>query len=136
MLETVQMLFSVPLKAIFAIVGIGLMLIAVGVSIKDKIEPDKWGRIGSAIIGAVFIAIGLSSTIMSPLETGIDRMGDDYRILDGKSAGACSDECAKDSKCLAFTVRTAGDPLRCWLKDRVPKGIANKDYASGVKWLR
>ena len=132
MTEALHMLFTAPLKSIFAIVGICFLLMAVGVSIKDKIEPDKWGRVGSAIIGAIFIAIGLSSSIMGPLETGVDRMGDDYKILDVTSAGACSDLCASESRCLAFTFRTAGNPLRCWLKEKVPQGIA---FQLVTSWL-
>lgn len=131
--DILQIFLTLPLRVLLTIAGIGFLLISVGASIKEKIEPDKWGRIGSAVIGIVFIAIGLSSAQMGPLEQGFDRPGGDYRDFDLYSVETCRSICASEGRCLAFTFRSSGSPPHCWLKEIVPGKVANASYTSGVK---
>ena len=133
--EILQIIFTVPIKSILTFSGIGFLLIAIGVNIKDKIEPDKWGRIGSLAIGAILMIIGFSSAQMEPPERGIDRLGGDYGGLNLSSAKACSEVCALDDKCRAFTFgpRPGESNTYCWLKDSVPDKKPNESYTSGVK---
>ncbi len=63
-----------------------------------------------------------------------DFYGEDYRDfpvegLDG--AEVCSNECALDERCQAFSFSRMAN--RCWLKDRKPSLKDNKDTVSGEK---
>ncbi len=89
---------------------------------------------GAALI--VFFAILLISTSAQAdtltMEANTDRMGADYRRIDGSpSVEACHSACLSDKQCEAFTyVKSAH---HCWLKNGVPGPTPNNDTISGVK---
>ncbi len=65
-------------------------------------------------------------------EPNTDRMGGDYRRIDGApSVQFCQNQCAMDRKCAAYTyVKSA---FHCWLKEGAPNATANGDAVSGLK---
>lgn len=78
--------------------------------------------------GAVAAATGDTLT----MEGNTDRMGGDYRRIDGSpSVQACHSACAADKDCDAYTyVKSAH---HCWLKRGVPGPTPNNDAVSGIK---
>jgi hypothetical protein len=65
----------------------------------------------------------------------VDMPGNDYTSFDAPSAIACRNSCGGDSKCQAFTwVKPGiqGASGRCWLKDPVPRAVANDCCQSGT----
>jgi PAN domain/Trypsin len=65
------------------------------------------------------------------IETGIDRMGSDYKNLVTASAAACATECAKDGACLAYS--WLATTTRCYLKNAVPQTSVNANVTSDVR---
>ena len=59
MQDVLLRLVDVPLVRMFILSGIIFLMIAVLGKIEGKIEPGRIGRIGSAVLGAVLIVIGL-----------------------------------------------------------------------------
>ncbi|KAJ3021813.1 hypothetical protein HKX48_007696 [Thoreauomyces humboldtii] len=57
-----------------------------------------------------------------------DRKGGDYAASACPSPEACKDMCLDRKNCLAYVF----DGSKCWLKDRIPGGIAGKGMTSGV----
>jgi hypothetical protein len=60
MQDVILRLVDVPLVRMFILAGIFFLFLAVVGKIEGKIEPGSMGRIGSAILGAILMAIGLS----------------------------------------------------------------------------
>lgn len=58
--DVILKLVDVPLVRMFILAGIIFLMIAVLGKIEGKIEPGRLGRIGAAILGAVFILIGIA----------------------------------------------------------------------------
>lgn len=74
-----------------------------------------------------------STVVMSPLEYGINRQGNDFDAF-GKPAGneqLCAELCRTDSKCDAVTY--VKSTHLCWLKKGVPAATADADMVSSVK---
>ncbi|OIR01907.1 hypothetical protein GALL_159940 [mine drainage metagenome] len=59
MQDVILKLVDVPMVRMFVLAGIIFLMIAVLGKIEGKIEPGSIGRIGSAILGVVLIAIGI-----------------------------------------------------------------------------
>ena len=57
--DVILKLVDVPLVRMFVLAGIIFLMIAVLGKIEGKIEPGRLGRIGAAILGAIFILIGI-----------------------------------------------------------------------------
>jgi PAN domain len=75
------------------------------------------------------------------MEPDTDRPGRDYRnfemIRDARPE-ACQAECVNDAKCRALTYVKPGIQgryARCWLKEEVPKPVADRCCISGIKTL-
>ena len=71
-------------------------------------------------------------------EPGIDRPGSDYRnfTLANDQPGLCARQCEQERRCAAYTYvkpGIQGPKARCWLKDSVPRRVANDCCVSGVK---
>jgi hypothetical protein len=83
----------------------------------------------------LFVMILISASAQGDtltMEGNTDRMGADYRRIDGSpSVEACRSACAGDKECDAYTyVKSAH---HCWLKKGVPGPTPNTDTVSGVK---
>lgn len=77
-----------------------------------------------------------ATSVMSDLEYGTTRSGGDYRGFTAHHPSDCSDACASDPQCVAFTFVNAGLPgpgAICWLKHTVPTPTASHCCVSGVK---
>lgn len=71
---------------------------------------------------------------MSKSKEGVDYYGEDYRdfpVKGEEGADICSNECALDERCKAFSFSVKAN--RCWLKDRIPKSRPDGDIVSGKK---
>lgn len=71
-------------------------------------------------------------------EMNTDRPGSDYNNFDLPTPNPqlCSDACARDARCAAFTYvnpGVQGPNARCWLKNPVPAAHASSCCVSGVK---
>jgi hypothetical protein len=74
--------------------------------------------------------------VMSDFEYDTTRSGGDYRGFTAQRPSDCSDACASDSRCVAFTFVNAGQPgpgAICWLKHTVSIPTASDCCVSGVK---
>jgi hypothetical protein len=81
---------------------------------------------------------GSDSPVRVSAENNVDRHGQDYRNFDlpRPSPDLCSDACAHDPNCKAYTYVKAGvqgPNARCWLKSGVPPGTPSTCCVSGVK---
>jgi|GEM_PF-2253010 len=88
--------------------------------------------VGLTVMLAIVLisASALADTVT--MEPNTDRMGADYRRIDGSpSVEACHSVCVAEKECDAFTyVKSAH---HCWLKRGVPGPTPNNDTVSGVK---
>lgn len=98
------------------------------------------GRLALAfVLGLALPALSLTGSARAQgLEFGYDRPGQDYQSFDLPSADPqlCSNACANDGLCLAFTYvqpGVQGPNARCWLKSSVPPAVANNCCVSGVR---
>jgi hypothetical protein len=87
------------------------------------------------VLTVLFVVILTSASAQGDtlsMEGNTDRMGADYRRIDGSpSVEACRSACAADKECDAYTyVKSAH---HCWLKKGVPGPTPNTDTVSGVK---
>ncbi len=76
---------------------------------------------------------------MSNEEVDINRVGQDYRsFLTSNDPTACSNQCAVESNCVAWTFVPFGiqddEYAKCWLKDIIPNASYRLDLASGYKY--
>lgn len=61
MKDLINVIFGTPTATLLVIAGLVFLLLAVVGNVAGKIEPGKYGRITSGIIGGILLAIGLSS---------------------------------------------------------------------------
>lgn len=73
----------------------------------------------------------LMANPMGQAEFQFDRPGGDYHNYKANSFSQCATSCATIAKCRAYTFVT--QTKICWLKDSVPKRIANNCCVSGIK---
>ncbi len=87
---------------------------------------------GLIILLAILLISASVQADMVTMEANTDRMGADYRRIDGSpSVEACHSACLAEKECDAFTyVKSAH---HCWLKRGVPGPTPNNDTISGVK---
>jgi hypothetical protein len=74
----------------------------------------------------------------SPMLTGVDMPGSDYRSFDLPAADAalCQSACRGEARCAAWTYVNPGvqaRSARCWLKTRVPQRITHSCCTSGIE---
>jgi PAN domain len=96
-------------------------------------------RLRHLMIASTFIvASALPSTIFADTidPPNTDRPGNDYRNFDVRDSDACRSACLKELRCEAWTFvkrGIQGPSARCWLKDKVPKAVANPCCRSGTR---
>ncbi len=73
-----------------------------------------------------------TSGLATPVESGIDRRGSDYRSFNvgNLRIDQCLSECARDGNCKAYTFVA---PTACWLKNAIPVANNAIGMASGSK---
>ena len=79
----------------------------------------------------------MADQVSGSLESGFDRPGGDYEVIDlGSSTPTqCFSACAQDDQCLAWTYVKPGiesDQARCHLKNTVSAGTPDPCCTSGV----
>ena len=144
MLDFLRTLFTeASFDNLFVIAGLAFLGIAVVGNVTGKITPGKGGRIASAIIGPILMAVGLAihtehrgsklpqvkeptQSKMSEMEWNKDRLGADYSWfpLPSDNPKLCEDACSSDSKCKAWTFvkpnTIRGPSPICYLKSAAP----------------
>jgi len=88
---------------------------------------------GLTVLFAIILIAASAQADTLTMEGNTDRMGGDYRRIDGSpSVEACHSACLADKECDAYTyVKSAH---HCWLKRGVPPGpTPNNDTVSGIK---
>ncbi len=68
---------------------------------------------------------------MGQAELQFDRPGGDYHNFKANSFSQCATSCATIAQCRAYTF--VNETKICWLKDAVPKRVANNCCVSGIK---
>jgi hypothetical protein len=72
-------------------------------------------------------------------EDRTDRPGSDFQNFASDSWKSCEAACAGDGQCAAWSYARAGvqGPRgQCWLKNQVPRPVANQGVVSGVRYRR
>jgi len=96
-------------------------------------------RLRHLIIASTFMVASAipSAAFADMVESNTNRPGNDLRGLDARNSDACRDACIAERRCLAWTYVNPGIQAqsgRCWLKDQVPKRVADRCCTSGTKF--
>jgi len=96
----------------------------------------------SSLLACVGMSVPTASAtqgLWGDLETDVNRLGNDYKVIDLPSADPdlCRAACDDDQKCKSFTFvkpGLQGPTARCWLKDQIAAARLNEGCCvSGVK---
>ena len=113
-------------------------------TVEDK-PSKRWSRKWVAMLSTVALSLfGVVVYVlwpaplarMSDMEYGTNRFGGDYRSFEASQPQVCSDTCAREPQCLAFSFvkpGVQGKTAVCWLKDQVVPPRSDACCISGIK---
>lgn len=95
--------------------------------------------VASAFLIALFGIPGAASAQSDTFSPNTDRFGSDFRnIAVNGDPRTCMSLCVRERECRAWTFVKAGlqgPSARCFLKNQVPRAVANTCCTSGIKRL-